>query len=223
VNAGRPFIVAIDGPAGSGKGTVATALAQRLDFAYFESGIFFRVVSWRALQLGVRPEQNAELEALIASPWLREQWQVLDRTLLREEHIGMFSSEIGKNPGVRALFISFVHQEISKETAKGVILDGRDTGSAVFPDADCKIFLTASSEVRAHRRFDELRARGKEVVYEEIFQDLHKRDANDRSRPVGPLQIDDTYCPLDTSNLSIAEAISAAERIVRQKYLHSEG
>jgi cytidylate kinase len=208
----------MDGPAGGGKGTVAVALAQRFGFVYFESGTFFRVLAWRALDLGVTAQEEARLEEIITSPWFREKWHTFARPALREERIGLFASEIARHAFIRTAFISFQRQEVLKETAAGVILEGRDTGSAVFPDADCKIFLTADPHVRARRRFEELREKNPDVVYETVFQDLSKRDANDKERSIGALQIDNTYQLLDTSTLSISEVVNTAERLVQERY-----
>jgi cytidylate kinase len=208
----------MDGPAGGGKGTIAVALAQRFGFVYFESGTFFRVLAWRALSLGVTAQEEGCIEKIITSPWFREQWRTFARPALREERIGLFASEMAKHAFVRAAFTSFQRQEVLKETAAGVILEGRDTGSAIFPDADCKIFLTADPHVRARRRFEELREKNPDVAYETVLQDLLKRDANDKERSVGALQIDATYQLLDTSTLSIPEVVSTAERLVQERY-----
>jgi cytidylate kinase len=212
----RPFVVAIDGPAGSGKGTIATGLAQRLGFSYCETGFFFRVLAWHLLHLKLKPENIPSIENVMASAWFQKEWKAFDRSILREEHIGTLASEIAKISQVRTAFTEFQRQEVLQEISPGVILEGRDTGSSVFPDAECKIFLTAAPEVRAHRRFQELQQKGTDISYDQVLKDLCHRDENDTHRALSPLKWDATYHKLDTSSLSIEESIQATEHIIHQ-------
>ncbi|MDR1910577.1 MAG: (d)CMP kinase [Holosporales bacterium] len=212
----RPLIVAIDGPAGSGKGTVAVALARCLGFSYIETGSFFRTLAWRALDIRCALQDGLGLAAIVESVWFRQERHKVPIQALREERIGLAASEIGKISEVRAAFTIFQRQEVLQLRVPGVVIEGRDIGTALFPDADCKIFLTASVEARAKRRFLELQTKEREIAYAKVLEDLSQRDQNDKERVLSPLCPDTTYQILDTSKLSIEEATQAAERIVRK-------
>ncbi|MDR2416587.1 MAG: (d)CMP kinase [Holosporales bacterium] len=212
----RPYIIAIDGPAGSGKGTVAAALARHLGFSYVETGSFFRILAWRALDEGCPLQDGARLQAIVDSAWFQKKRNSIPTQGLREEYVGLAASEIAKIPRVRAAFTAFQRQTVLRLSVPGVVIEGRDTGTALFPDADCKIFLTASPEVRAQRRFLELKHKDKTVPYGQVLQDLCMRDRNDCERALAPLRPDETYQLLDTSSLSIEQTVDAAEATVRK-------
>jgi CMP/dCMP kinase len=218
----RP-ILAIDGPAGAGKSTVARRVAERLGFVLIDTGALYRSVALAARRAGIALDDAAAMgvlaESLVAATALafrRDERGV--RTLLagedvseaiRAPEIGMGASTVSAHRGVRAALL-----ELQRQAGRegGVVLEGRDIGTVVFPDAEVKVFLTARPEVRARRRFEELRAKGHATVtFEETLDEVKKRDAQDEGRAVAPLKRADGAVLVDASELTIDDAV---ERIV---------
>ena len=198
------FIVAIDGPAAAGKGTVSKAVAERLGFAHLDTGLLYRVVGRVALEkIGPALDEAAVIA-------LATQVDVADlaRDDLRTAAVAQAASKVAVIPEVREALVVF--QRNFAERSGGAVLDGRDIGTVICPHADVKLFVTASAEVRAQRRFDELAARGEETSYETVLEDVKARDARDSERDVAPLAAAADAVVLDTSEMSIEAAIAAA-------------
>lgn|GEM_PF-159523 len=202
------LVVAIDGPAAAGKGTLARALAVRLGLAYLDTGLLYRATGWAVRRAGGDPDDPAAAEraARALSP------SDLSNPDLRGEAAGDAASRVAAMPAVRAALLDFQRAFAAKPPAgtAGAVLDGRDIGTVVCPGAPVKLFVTASPEARAHRRFLELRARGLEVIESRVLQDMKDRDARDSSRGVAPLVAADDAVVLDTTDLDQDGALAAA-------------
>ncbi|SME92526.1 cytidylate kinase [Tistlia consotensis] len=215
-SADRPaMVVAIDGPAAAGKGTLARGLARQLGFAYLDSGSLYRAVGAKVLAEGGDPADD-ETAARVAEAL---QPADLERPDLRSEAVGRAASLVAAKPRVRAALLAFQrHFAASPPDGKaGAVLDGRDIGTVVCPDAPAKLFVDASVEIRARRRMEELRQTGADAIYAAVLADLKERDERDRNRAVAPLKPADDAELLDTTDLGIEEALETALRIVRRK------
>jgi CMP/dCMP kinase len=197
-------IIAVDGPAAAGKGTLARRIAQHYRLDHLDTGRLYRATAFEALQSGGDPADPAVAEA--AAKRVRPD-RLGDRRL-NEERVAQTSSIVAAVPGVRAALLAF-QRDIARR-APGAVLDGRDVGTVVCPDADVKIFVTASVEARAARRFQELRAAGAEAIYERVLQDMKDRDARDSGRQTAPLKPADDAFVLDTTALDAEAAFAAA-------------
>jgi cytidylate kinase len=195
------FTVAIDGPAASGKGTIARALARHFGFAHLDTGLLYRAVGAKTL-LGVAP--------LKAATELRT--DDLESDLLRSPEVAQAASRVAALPEVRAALVDF--QRSFAARAGGAVLDGRDIGTVICPGAQVKLFVIADAEVRARRRFEELAGKGHEVTFEEVLADVKARDARDMGRADAPLKPAEDALTVDTSNMKIADAVSEAIRLV---------
>ena len=215
-------VIAIDGPSASGKGTVAALVAKELGFHLLDSGALYRLVALAASRAGIALDDEVALAKLAQNLDVRfdgsDIW--LDGGKVgeevRSEASGEGASKVAALPGVRAALLD---RQRAFRKAPGLVADGRDMGSVVFPDATLKIFLTASAEVRAERRYKQLMEKGMCAKLDQILQDIRNRDARDSSRSVAPLQKCADASLLDTSNLTIAEAV--AEVLDRYRALHS--
>lgn len=204
------FVVAIDGPAAAGKGTISKAVAARFGFAHLDTGLLYRAVGRRALDQGrgVLDEGVAELVAR----GLDE--ADLARPELRGAAAARAASRVAAMPAVRAALLDFQRRFARRDG--GAVLDGRDIGTVICPDAEVKLFVTASDEARAARRHAELLSRGEEITLERVAADLKNRDARDAARDAAPLrQADDAHL-LDTTELSIDAAVAKAAEIIEQ-------
>ena len=209
--------VAIDGPGGTGKSTIARAVAEKFGLEYIDTGAMYRSMGLKALRLGVDPSDEAAVAAMLADTSIdfRDNHMYLDGEdvsgLIRTNEISMAASDISKLPCVRAKA-----DELSKFLAstRDVVMEGRDIGATVIPDAEVKIFMTASPEVRAKRRYEQLLAAGKEADYDTIFNEIQARDYQDSHREVSPLRAADDAVYLDTSDMSIDENIDAVAEII---------
>ncbi|MDX5401676.1 MAG: cytidylate kinase [Rhodobacterales bacterium] len=191
------FTIAIDGPAAAGKGTISRAVAAHFGFAHLDTGLLYRAVGMRMLE-GVDPVEAAQ--ALTPDD--------LTRGDLRGSAAAQAASKVATIPEVRAALLDF--QRAFARRAGGAVLDGRDIGTVICPEAEAKLFVTASAEVRARRRYDELRAAGSDMTYPEVLEDVHERDARDRDRSTAPLIAADDAVLIDTSGMDIDAAIAAA-------------
>jgi len=202
------MIIAIDGPAASGKGTLGRRLAAHYGLPHLDTGLIYRAVAKALLDAGHRLDDRtqavAAARALDAASF--------DEQVLKGHAIGEAASIVSAIPEVRAALIAF--QREFAATPPGAVLDGRDIGTVICPDADVKIFVVAAPEVRARRRASELKAGGQPVDEAAILQDIRRRDERDRSRSVAPLKPATDALELDTSNLDIEAAVAAAIRIV---------
>ena len=217
--------VAIDGPAGAGKSTLARRAAQALGFLYVDTGAIYRTVALKALRTGTDLEDAQQVVSLLEGLKIRmdygadgEQKMYLDgedvTQAIREHPVSGAASKVAAIPQVRAFLLEFQRRQAKEHN---VIMDGRDIGTVVLPQADVKIFLTASAELRARRRLLELEQRGQGGTYEEILRDIQKRDEQDRNRAVAPLrQAEDAVC-LDTSRLNLEQSLQALLSLIKEK------
>ena len=201
-------VIAIDGPAASGKGTLARRLAAHFGYAYFESGLLYRATALRLLREGLDPAESDAAADAAAEVTAAD----LAAPELRHDEIANAAGIVAANPAVRAALIDAQRRVIAAppEGAAGVVMDGRDIGTVICPDADHKIFVDASLEVRAERRLKELRERGVEGIESRVLQDMSARDARDRDRRVAPLVPAEDAFLLDTTGLDADAAFAAA-------------
>ena len=212
------MIVAIDGPAAAGKGTLARRLAEYLDLAYLDTGLLYRAVGFQVLEVGADPENAAAAEKAAQS--LDSGY--FDNPALRTDVVAGAASKVSAVPGVRASLLAFQRSFVADppEGKKGAVLDGRDIGTVVCPAAAAKLFVTASVEVRTERRLKELRERGEEAIHARVLRDMKERDARDSGRDASPLVPADDALVLDTSDLN-ADAVFATALDYIQKQTHS--
>lgn len=207
----RTIVIAVDGPAASGKGTIARALAKHFGLPHMDTGMLYRAVAVSLNRFGGDP--GVEFEAVRAVAGLAQ--VASDDPELRSELAGSVASRISAYPGVRAALIErqrdFAYQE------GGAVLDGRDVGTVIAPDATAKLFVTASPEVRAARRLSELRARGAAAHYDDVLIDIRARDERDAGRATAPLAQAHDADLLDTSDMAIDAAIARAIALVEAR------
>ena len=205
-----PPVIAIDGPSASGKGTVAQAVAQALGFHYLDSGALYRLVAWSALREGVPLDAEGRLaEVALSLPADFHQDRIFinkhDVTEeIRSEACGNAASAVAALPAVRA---GLLERQRGYRQAPGLVADGRDMGTVVFPDASLKVFLTASVEARAERRYKQLKQKGIVATLDPLLQDLKERDARDQARSVAPLKQGPDAKLLDTTAMSADDAV----------------
>ena len=207
----RPLLIAVDGPAASGKGTIAKALARHFGLPHMDTGLLYRSVALSMFRFGGDP--GSEFEALRACEGV-PQVDPSDPEL-RSEAVGSIASRISAYPGVRAALRD--RQRHFAEQASGAVLDGRDIGTVIAPEATAKLFVTASPEVRAQRRVRELLERGMPGHYEDVLIDIRARDVRDSNREAAPLAQAEDAALLDTSEMDIDQAIAAAIELVERK------
>ncbi|WP_425093719.1 (d)CMP kinase [Tropicimonas sp. S265A] len=195
------FTIAIDGPAAAGKGTIGRALAERFGLAHLDTGLLYRATARLVLDTGVTPVEAAR--ALTSD--------ALDRDDLRTAEVGQEASKVAAIPEVREALLNF--QRAFAQRAGGAVLDGRDIGTVICPDAEVKLFVTASDVVRAQRRHAELAATGSTLGLDEVLQEIKARDARDSARANAPLVPAEDSIQLDTSELTILQAIENAAEI----------
>jgi cytidylate kinase len=206
------FIVAIDGPAAAGKGTVSKAVAAHFGFAHLDTGLLYRVVGRVALEkIGPSLDEDAVI-ALLTEVSEAD----LERDDLRTAAVAQAASKVAVIPEVRSALVDFQRKFAAR--AGGAVLDGRDIGTVICPDADVKLFVTASPEVRGQRRYQELADRGENTDFDTVLEDVKARDARDSERAVAPLVPADDAISIDTSGMSIKDAIAAAIAAVDSKH-----
>jgi cytidylate kinase len=205
-----PPVIAIDGPTASGKGTVASLVAEKLGFHYLDSGALYRLVALGSEKASIDPQNGPELGILAKNLLISfKNGQILlnseDVTeAIRSESVGLRASRIAMHPEVRQALLGVQHRF---RVPPGLVADGRDMASVIFPDAVLKVFLTATTQARAERRYKQLIAKGISAKLEILLQDLQERDARDSSRGVAPLVVADGAKVLETSELSIDQAV----------------
>ncbi|AXI45480.1 (d)CMP kinase [Sulfitobacter sp. SK012] len=198
------FTVSIDGPAAAGKGTISKAVALHFGFAHLDTGLLYRAVGAKVLE-GAEP--LAAALALMADD--------LDNDTLRRPEVAQAASKVAALPAVRAALVDF--QRSFAARVGGAVLDGRDIGTVICPEADVKLFVTASAEVRARRRFAELSVKGLAQSFDEVLADVQDRDARDMGRADAPLKPAADAIEIDTSDMAIEDAVAAAVALVEAK------
>jgi cytidylate kinase/pantoate ligase/cytidylate kinase len=214
------MVITIDGPAGAGKSSVARGLAERLGFVYLNTGAMYRAVTVAALRQDVSWDDRDALADVAerAKLDLNGDHILLDgkdvSDLIRSNQVTTHVKYVADNERVRARLVE-VQRQIAR--ARNIVTEGRDQGTVAFPNAECKIFLTASPAERARRRAKEMQSRGEPIGLEKLLEQQNRRDQEDASRPVGWLRRADEAIEVDTDGLSLAEVITEVERVVRKK------
>jgi cytidylate kinase len=226
VSEARPFIVAIDGPAGAGKSTVSKVLARRLGFALVDTGAIYRCVALKARREGISPTDDAALRELLGR--LHVTFQVVGEenhvfldgedvsAEIRTPENSMAASQVSSRPVVRAGLLA-LQRRLALQAPGGAILEGRDIGTVVFPDADAKFFLEADPEVRARRRYEELFQKGLERTLEDVLADQIKRDQDDASRAVAPLKAAEDALRVDSTSMPLSEVVQLLEQEILRR------
>lgn len=216
--------VAIDGPSGAGKSTLAKAVAERFGFMYVDTGAIYRTVGLAVRRAGLDPKSAEQVEPLLPSLNIELgygenglQIMLLNGEnvsgLIRTPEISMYASDVSALPAVRAFLLDMQRRAAGKMS---VVMDGRDIGTVVLPDAGLKIFLTASPEARAERRLKELREKGQNVNFEEVLADMKQRDYNDSHRAAAPLKPAEDSVHVDTTALTLPESIDHICHLVKE-------
>jgi cytidylate kinase len=207
----KPLLIAIDGPAASGKGTLAKRLAAHFKLPHLDTGLLYRAVGWSAAHTSLTPADAAA--ALKAAD--------LDNPALRTDEAGQAASKVAAIPEVRTNLLKF--QKEFAHQASGAVLDGRDIGTVICPDAPVKLFVMASLEARAERRYQELRARGADTIKPRVLAEMAERDRRDSERAAAPLKAAPDAYHLDTSDMDADAAFAAALTFISGKGFRSSG
>ena len=218
------FNIAIDGPAGAGKSTIAKKVAKELDFIYVDTGAMYRSMALYLIRKGVKAEEKNKIIELLPEIHVTlayvegEQHVYLNQedvsSLIRNEEVSQMTSSISTIAEVREALLS-LQRNLAKEN--NVLMDGRDIGTCVLPNAELKIYLTASTKVRAKRRYDEMIEKGMECNLKELEASIKERDYRDMNREIAPLKQAEDAVFLDTSDMNIEEVVSAIIRLVKER------
>nr|WP_300185866.1 (d)CMP kinase [uncultured Agathobaculum sp.] len=216
--------VAIDGPSGAGKSTVARAAAARLGYVYVDTGAMYRAIGLAVCRKGISSDDTAGIVAVLPEVQLDIRYEDGAQHILlcredvsdaiRTPEIAKYASKVSAVPEVRQFLL-----ETQRDMAKNgnILMDGRDIGTVILPDAPVKIFLTASAEARAQRRYLELHEKGQSITFDEVLHDIQQRDEQDMTRAVAPLKQAADAVLLDTSDISLEQSIEAVLRIIRER------
>lgn len=217
----KKIVIAVDGPAASGKGTLAKKMAERLGYAFLDTGALYRAVAMATLELGGNPSLFEDVEPALTIIKRNLTPELLDNPALRTPEVSEAASKVAALPEVRLELLEYQRQFAANppEGKGGVVLDGRDIGTVVCPDADIKLFVTASAEERAHRRYSELRMARPGLSYDRVLEDLKARDERDSSRRVAPTRAAEDAYVLDTTALTPAEMLEEAIAVIRARFL----
>ena len=219
------YSIAVDGPSGAGKSTLAKALARELNIIYVDTGAIYRTIGLEVFRRGLDPKNEAEVSAILPELSIRMEYEDdgLQHMFLNGEDvtadirlpsISLYASDVSALPAVRA-FLLEMQRELARRNC--VIMDGRDIGTVVLPDAEVKIYLTASAEERAKRRFLELAARGAGKTYQEVLEEQRLRDDNDMHRAIAPLKPAEDSVIVDTTELDFEQSKQALLSIIRER------
>lgn len=218
------FSIALDGPSGAGKSTIARALAQRLGVTYLDTGAMYRAVALYVLNAGAQPGAKDQVIPLLDEIDIEIRFTDAGQRVLlngqdvseaiRENPVSPAASQVAAIPEVRERLVAMQREMASQ---RSVVMDGRDIGTAVLPDATLKIFLTASAHERARRRFEELKQKGEEVEFEALQHQMLERDYNDSHRAASPLRRAEDAVKLDSTGMDIEQVVEAAEALLREK------
>lgn len=217
--------IAIDGPAGAGKSTLARQLARALGFLYVDTGAIYRTVALAVLRAGIATEDVGKVSQLLGTLDIRmdygpdgEQRMFLSgedvSKAIREHQVSGLASKVSAIPAVRDFLLDFQRRQAREHS---VVMDGRDIGTVVLPEADVKIFLTAAPEARAKRRVLELHQRGQQAEFDTILRDIIQRDEQDEQRPIAPLRRAEDAALLDTTQLNLEQSLEALLQLVKEK------
>lgn len=219
----KTIAVAIDGPSGAGKSSIARQVAQQLSFVYVDTGALYRAVGWYVCENGVQPSDEGAVQPLLNNLDIR--FGYVDATqhvyvngrdvsdLIRTPEMSMAASAVSALPAVRA-FLLECQRKAAREN--NVIMDGRDIGTVVLPNAELKIFLTAAVEVRARRRLLELQQKGINDTFEQVLEDMKQRDYNDSHRAIAPLRRAEDAVLLDTADMTLEQVVAAVKALIVQ-------
>ena len=226
----RRLIIAIDGPAASGKSTTAKLLANKLGYVYLDTGAMYRACALAALQQNISHNDTLALNKMLQDIDIRIEYAPAENRVLlqdidvtkriREEDMSRLSSDISTLKPVREKMVD-LQRKLGKEG--GVVMDGRDIGTVVFPDADLKFFMVATAEARAHRRCEELIAKGKEAVLSTVLKEMIERDKQDSTRALAPLKPADDAIMIDTTNLDIEQQVAVIYGYITAKLADNQG
>lgn len=218
------FSIALDGPSGAGKSTIARALAQRLGVTYLDTGAMYRAVALYVLNAGAQPSAKDQVIPLLDEIDIEIRFTDAGQRVLlngqdvseaiRENPVSPAASQVAAIPEVRERLVAMQREMASQ---RSVVMDGRDIGTAVLPDATLKIFLTASAHERARRRFEELKQKGEEVEFDALQRQMLERDYNDSHRAASPLRRAEDAVKLDSTGMDIEQVVEAAEALLREK------
>lgn len=222
----KPISIAIDGPSGAGKSSIARKAAEAFGFIYVDTGAIYRTVGLAAYRRGIASRDSAAVVAMLPELHIElrhgadgTQRMFLDgedvSEAIRKPEISIYASDVSAIPEVRAYLMEM---QRSFARTQNVIMDGRDIGTVVLPDAGLKIYLTASAEARAQRRQTELERKGQSIPFEEILRDMRYRDTNDSGRATAPLRPAEDAVHLDTTALSFSESCAAVESLIRERF-----
>jgi len=214
----NPKIITIDGPAGAGKSTLAKEIAKRFGYLHLDSGALYRAIGYGCKLAGVdlknreavlKVAENLKVELLPDGRVLLNGKDVTAK--IRTPEGGLLASQVAQFPEVREIVVKLL-----RKMAKGkkIVIDGRDAGTYIFPNAELKIYLTASPEERARRRYEELKKKGYSVTYEEVLKEVIERDRQDENRPFAPLRVPDGAVVIDTTGKTLEEVLSEVEKLI---------
>lgn len=216
------YNIAIDGPAGAGKSTIAKKIAKKMNYIYVDTGAMYRAMALFLIRNGVEMTDTGRIETVCREADISIEYKDGEQIVLlngenvngfiRTEEVGNMASVSSANPKVREKLVQ-LQKELAKKT--DVVMDGRDIGTCVLPEADVKIYLTASSKVRAQRRYEELKAKGENCDIEKIEADIIERDHRDMTREISPLKQAEDAVLLDSSNMTIEEVVDAVISLCR--------
>ena len=216
--------IAIDGPGGAGKSTISKTVAKKLDILYVDTGSLYRTIGLFVKSKGIDPKDAEAVTAILPEISIEVKYEngaqvnylngVNHGDAIRTSEMSMYASDVSKIPSVRAFLL-----EAQKQIAKtnSVIMDGRDIGTVILPNADVKIFLTASEECRAMRRYNESIERGQSITYEEVLQKMKERDTQDANREIAPAKPADDAIILDTTGFEFEDSVNAILEIIKNK------
>ena len=218
--------IAIDGPSGAGKSTVAKALAAKLGIVYVDTGALYRTIGYYVRSKNADPKDPAAVEALLPEIEIELKYENGTQIVclngenlgdkIRTPEMSMYASAVSAIPAVRA-FLLDTQRDIAKKNS--VIMDGRDIGTVILPNADVKIYLTATAEARAQRRLDQLKQNGTEANFDDVLREVNARDYQDMNRAVDPLRCAEDATVVDSSELTFEETVQAILRVVEEKHV----
>jgi len=219
------YSIAVDGPSGAGKSTIAKAVAKELGIVYLDTGAIYRTVAFHMILMGISPKDRDGVNRLIDDvnisiefPGDGRQHMILNghdvTDEIRTSEISQGASQVSAHPVVRDVLLDLQRSMAEKNS---IIMDGRDIGTVVLPNADVKIFLTASARVRAKRRLLELEEKGEKITFQQVLADIEERDERDSNRPIAPLRCAPDAIRVDTSELNLQQSIDRILQIIREK------